>query len=381
MITSGSQKNIEQQIKKICTLKGPLKRKFMDGWRSIWKESYANIGQYGFCGRNGMEGVLTPKGNWSPVNQFNTNYTINIKIVEKLNEWIYQDFFLKGLNNFNGELISEITFEDDKIDKEIENYFSWVRYYNDKILIDQRVMSSKDFLYELFEISSRTMGIGTYAEICIEYHFKKHITSTNIYRTSAIRGSLDDMVNGCDLFTINKTDKTKIKKIQTKVVKFFENNFKNLIDVNDYLEKEIDFLILASMNYDYRFNTISPDEIIVLNLNNETIIEKPNNWFTYNTKNVVMKEKIDEIFNSQIFFEFFVYCTKNDIEFLLEVSDETNFDYNKEERKLNAHLPSGSENFDNDKIYDIWSKIIENISKSEEDRNTMMLTLNKLFKK
>lgn len=384
MYPTGTHKNIDYQIKKICTMKGPIKRKFMDEWRNIWRESYVDINQYGICKKNNGEGVLTPKGNWSPVNQFNTNYTINIKIVKKINEWIFNDYFLKGINNINGELLREITFENDdpkSIENEIQNYFYWIRHFRDRILIDQRQIGASDFLYDLFEIAAKTMGVGTFAELCVEYHFKKNIQTAHIYRTSVVRGSVDDMVYGCDLFTVNKNDKTKIKKIQNKVVKFFGDRFQNLIDVNDYIDKEINFLSLVSLNYDYRYHTINPDKIVILHLNQDTIIDLSDGWYTYNKKNIVMEEKIDDIFNSKMFFEFFIYCTKNDIEFLVEVSEETKFNYIKEEKKLIANLPTESENFDTQKIYNIWSEIIDNISKNIEDKELMMNNLKNLFKK
>jgi len=356
----------------------------MDEWSNMFKECYRNKNQYGFCEKNGTYGVLTLKRSWSPVNQFNTNYLVNIKIIEKLNEWIFQDYFLKGINNLNGEPLKEITFEDDRpnyIEEEIKNYFNWFREYKDRILIDHRMIGPSDFLYELFHIASKTIGTGTYGELCIEHYFKKNVKSAKIYRTSLTRGSTIDMVNGCDLFTINNEDNSKVKRIQSKVVKFQGDSFKNIIDVKDYIGKNIDFLVLVSLNYDFRFHTVTPTKMVFLYLKEDTIISQLNGWYTYNKNNVLMEEKIDDIFNSKIFFEFFMYCSKNDVEFSLEVSEDTELKFLNDERKVCVNLPSSSENFDIEKIYDTWVEIIKNISQKQEDIDLMMETLKNLFKK
>lgn len=384
MYSAGNLRNIENHVKRICTIKGPIKDLFMDEWSNMFKECYRNKNQYGFCEKNGTYGVLTLKRSWSPVNQFNTNYLVNIKIIEKLNEWIFQDYFLKGINNLNGEPLKEITFEDDRpnyIEEEIKNYFNWFREYKDRILIDHRMIGPSDFLYELFHIASKTIGTGTYGELCIEHYFKKNVKSAKIYRTSLTRGSTIDMVNGCDLFTINNEDNSKVKRIQSKVVKFQGDSFKNIIDVKDYIGKNIDFLVLVSLNYDFRFHTVTPTKMVFLYLKEDTIISQLNGWYTYNKNNVLMEEKIDDIFNSKIFFEFFMYCSKNDVEFSLEVSEDTELKFLNDERKVCVNLPSSSENFDIEKIYDTWVEIIKNISQKQEDIDLMMETLKNLFKK
>ena len=163
MYSTGNLRNIENHVKKICTIKGPIKDLFLSEWREVFKECYLSKNQYGFCQKNSTYGVLTPKGSWSPVNQFNTNYIVNIKIIEKLNEWIFQDYFLKGVNNLNGEPLREITFDNDSpnyIEREIRNYFKWFRVYKDRILIDHKIIGPSDFLYELFHIASKTIGTG-----------------------------------------------------------------------------------------------------------------------------------------------------------------------------------------------------------------------------
>ena len=384
MYSAGNLRNIENHVKKICTIKGPIKDLFLSEWREIFKECYLNKKQYGFCERNGTYGVLTPKGSWSPVNQFNTNYTVNIKIIEKLNEWIFQDYFLKGVNNLNGQPLKEITFDNDSpnyIEDEIKNYFKWFRVYKEKILIDHKIIGPSDFLYELFDIASRIIGTGTYGELCIEHYFKKNVTSAKIYRTSLQRGSSIDMISGCDLFTVNNDDSSKIKRIQSKVVKFQGDSFKNLIDVSDYINKNIDFLALVSLNYDFRLNTVNPTKMVFLYLKEDTIISESHGWYTYNKNNVLMEEKIDDILNSKIFFEFFMYCSKNDVEFSLNVSEDTDLNFIKEERKVCVNLPSNSEDFDMDKIRNVWMEIIQTISKKQEDIDFMETTLKNLFKK
>jgi len=87
------------------------------------------------------------------------------------------------------------------------------------------------------------------------------------------------------------------------------------------------------------------------------------------------------MFNSKIFFEFFMYCSKNEVEFVLEVSEETNLNFIKDENKVIVNLPSNSEDFDIQKIYNVWVEIIQNISKKQEDIDFMMNTLKNLFEK
>ena len=383
MYSTGNLRNIENHVKKICTIKGPIKDLFLSEWREVFKECYLSKNQYGFCQKNGTYGVLTPKGSWSPVNQFNTNYIVNIKIIEKLNEWIFQDYFLKGVNNLNGEPLREITFDNDSpnyIEREIRNYFKWFRVYKDRILIDHKIIGPSDFLYELFHIASKTIGTGTYGELCIEHYFKKNVKTAKIYRTSLVRGSSIDMVNGCDLFTVNNDDNTKVKRIQSKVVKFEGDSFKNIIDVRDYIGKNINYLVLVSLNYDFRFHTVNPTRMVFLHLKEDTIIPELNGWYTYNKNNILMEEKIDDIFNSKIFFEFFMYCSKNDVEFSLEVSEDTNLNFIEEERKVCVSLPAGNENFDVNKIHETWIQIINSISQKQEDIDLMKNTLKNLFK-
>jgi hypothetical protein len=87
------------------------------------------------------------------------------------------------------------------------------------------------------------------------------------------------------------------------------------------------------------------------------------------------------MFNSKIFFEFFMYCSKNEIEFSLEVSEETNLIFNKDENKVIVNLPSNSEDFDIEKIREVWVEIIKSISKKQEDIDFMMDFLENLFEK
>jgi hypothetical protein len=134
------------------------------------------------------------------------------------------------------------------------------------------------------------------------------------------------------------------------------------------------------LNYDFRFHTVNPTRMVFLHLKEDTIIPELNGWYTYNKNNVLMEEKIDDIFNSKIFFEFFMYCSKNDVEFSLEVSEDTNLNFIKEERKVCVSLPAGNENFDVNKIHETWIEIINSISQKQEDIDLMKNTLKNLFK-
>jgi hypothetical protein len=76
-----------------------------------------------------------------------------------------------------------------------------------------------------------------------------------------------------------------------------------------------------------------------------------------------------------------MYCSKNEVEFVLEVSEETNLNFIKDENKVIVNLPSNSEDFDIQKIYNVWVEIIQNTSKKQEDIDFMMNTLKNLFEK
>jgi hypothetical protein len=387
MFPINDNKNIHEHFVKITSYSGPIKLKFLKLWEELYRDIYSEYGQYGKCLKNNTTGVLTPKGNWSPINQFNTNYTINVEIAQKVNEWIMDEFIFRGIDEVEGRNVKEITFDkvryssfEDYISEEIENYFFWLRYYKDRIFIDQNLMCQNDFLYQLFETASRTLGSGTYAEFCIEYFYKKKYPFSNIFRTSSIRGDLTDMVGGCDLFIYDKDDSSKIKKFQSKVVRIDKNNvFNKQIDVKTYLKKGINYLVLVSLNYDYKSGNIKPDRMIFLRIDDELIIKLPKG-FTYNKENLVMTEKIDDIFHSQVFFEFFVYCTKNDVEFSLEVGENTSFEFIESERKINAVLPKESKNFNHGEIKDVWLKIIDSITTKNEDKESMYEKLENLFK-
>ena len=384
MYQNKTRKNIDEHITSIVTIDNQIKRKFLNLWYELYEDCYSEYNQYGLCLRNNKTGVLTPKGNWSPINQFNTNYTINSKLIQKLNEWISNDFFFRGISEVNGMDIKEITFNkedffdsEDYVEQEIDNYFFWLRHYKNKIFLNQEKMTQNDFLNELFEIAAKTLGLGTYGELCVEFFLKRKYPTTPVFRTSAVRGDKNDMIGGCDLYII---DGEKTKKFQTKVTKIGTDNiFKKLIDVNYYKRLGIDYLVLVDLNYNFIYNTMKPDRMVFLRMEDDLIIKKPNGY-TYNNNHVIMENNIDNIFHSQVFFEFFVYCTKNDVEFLLEVGDDTSFNFDKNERKLNVILPSKSEDINNEKIKESWVEIIELISKDDTDKKTMLGKLQYLFK-
>jgi hypothetical protein len=75
-----------------------------------------------------------------------------------------------------------------------------------------------------------------------------------------------------------------------------------------------------------------------------------------------------------------LYCTKNDIEFSLEVTDETKFEFLKEERKLNVFLPKESEDFHPNEIENIWAEVIDFVEKNDSDKESMMNKLKYFFK-
>lgn len=264
MYPINEQKNITSHFISITNNKSPLKNKFLMFWEKLCRETFTQYNQYGICQRNGNKGVLTPNGNWSPVNQYNTNYTINSKIAEKINKWISDEFVFKGHNQIDGREVKKITFTNDSrnyIEEEVNNYFFWLNYFKDRIFVDQKIMTRSDFQYELFEIASKTMGSGTYGEFCVEYFYKKNFPDLPIYRTSSVRGDINDMVGGCDLYTQDKDDPDKILKYQSKLMRYNSHGlFHRPVDVRNYISKGIDYLVLVILNYDFKYGTINPED-------------------------------------------------------------------------------------------------------------------------
>lgn len=377
-----THKELNDHFKLITTKSGDVKDFFIKKWRFLCEDSYILHKLYGLCKKNNMVGVLTPSHGWSPINQFNTNYSVNLKLSEYVNELIKKEFILKGVPKINGRKVKDITFNKEEFDdsqdyiiKEIENYFFWLNHYKEKIFVDLRKLKPDDFLYELITLANKTMGNGTFGESCVEYYLKKNMTDVVTHRTSSIRGNLNDMVGGYDLYTTSKIN-DDVEKYQSKVVKMYDDSFNAYIDCRNYYNKGIRKLVLVELNY---FNdTINPSYMTFLNLKPDTIY-KDGFKYRYKKEHLIMKTEINEIFHSKIFYEFFMYCSKQDIHFSFEVGDDNSFDYNKENKSVSIVLPKESEEFNDKIILDGWRNVIDDIETDNEMKSKLQKDLDKFL--
>lgn len=89
----------------------------------------------------------------------------------------------------------------------------------------------------------------------------------------------------------------------------------------------------------------------------------------------------NNIFNSKIFYEFFLFCTKRNIDFVLEISEKSKIKYNSNENKLTASLSKKDYEFKPQMIYSVWNKIIDNNIVDMDEKEKIKKELNDLFKK
>lgn len=89
----------------------------------------------------------------------------------------------------------------------------------------------------------------------------------------------------------------------------------------------------------------------------------------------------NNIFNSKIFYEFFLFCTKKNIDFVLEISEKSKIKYNSNENKLIASLSKKDDEFKPQMIYSVWNKIIDNNIVDMDEKEKIKKELNDLFKK
>jgi len=89
----------------------------------------------------------------------------------------------------------------------------------------------------------------------------------------------------------------------------------------------------------------------------------------------------NNIFNSKIFYEFFLFCTKRNIDFVLEISEKSKIKYNSNENKLSASLSKKDDEFKPQMIYSVWNKIIDNNIVDIGEKEKIKKELNDLFEK
>jgi hypothetical protein len=93
-----------------------------------------------------------------------------------------------------------------------------------------------------------------------------------------------------------------------------------------------------------------------------------------------MENLNNNIFNSKIFYEFFIFCVKNKIDFNLEIKEKSKIKYDSKKNKIIANLSKDDNEFKPKTIYDVWLKIINNIIIDLVEKEKLKKELEDLFK-
>jgi len=93
-----------------------------------------------------------------------------------------------------------------------------------------------------------------------------------------------------------------------------------------------------------------------------------------------MPNKSNNIFNSKIFYEFFVFCTKKNINFTIEINEKSKIKYDYKDNKITAVLSKNDDEFKPKIIYDVWNKIIEKHITNNNEKEKIKKDLENLFK-
>ena len=362
-------------------------------WYEIYERYYTPFSQYGKCKDNDKFGVLTPRGYWSPINQFNTNASVQSNLAEYLNKRIDSDFISKGITQTEfGDVrpiemsISRI-HDLDYLKSELENYFWWLDFYGEDIFINQKFIPKNHILGDLIDIAVETMARGKYGEFLTEYHLRMKRPELKINRTTMVKGSHDDMVRGTDLITYveNMNGTVTEERYQIKVMGISNNNsfYKN-INYTDYHNKGVNFLVAVSLNRIGDFS--SKRHITVLHMDpkfySQTRDYKNRAVTKFTNDAIVMNDELDYISTDKIFYEFFLYCTKHDLNFVLEFDDTeegrnyelwgtVSMDFDPDKNIVNLVLPRKRENYYKEDVIVGWRKIAQSIESGPQLEETL----------
>jgi hypothetical protein len=351
-------------VKSVCAGEGGYNSKYQKLKNDIllpnWSQIYKRYEQYGQSKVDGKgRNSIYFKNKWSVLNQFNTNSTIQQKIITFLNKKILIDF----PETYEQEKIwvnPDEILNYDYLCNCIENYFIWLNFYFDDIFIDLNNVNSTHFLYELMEMGYEIMGNGTFCELIGEYQLKLMRRDCDVLRIGG-RGSQNDMLNGVDIEVIDRETK-KIELYQSKKLKLYGMTIYGKLNYEDYLKKGITHILLFSMGdkkYDDKMH------IIELTLNTFSRIEKNGGTNILLNPGYMQNIKISNMFKSEALLKFWIYVSKNDIPFIMDIGDETKFEYNKEENKIYSILPKDGEKFNKESLSDVWTNLIRTIEKEE----------------
>lgn len=361
-------------------------------WYKIFESNYSRHNQYGLCENNKTVGVLTPRGLWSSINQFNTNSTVLSTLASYLNKRIYDDFLDRGITQIEFGEIQPIEFTQAQINNipyvrsQLENYLWWIEFYADDIFINQRNIPKGHILNTLIDIAVETMSRGKYAEFLTEYHIRVNRPHIYVNRTTMVKGAHDDMSLGTDLIThfVNKDGVEVSHRYQIKVLNILNGDtiYKN-IDINDYHNKGVHFFVAISLNRVGDFGT--PRRITILHMNPKyytfTKDRKNRDIIKFTNESILMNEELDYLSLDKVFYEFFLYCTKHDLNFVLEFNDDpsllpehwgtVNIEFNDETNIVNLTLPRQRKNYYREDVIRGWRGIAGSIESGDDLQSTL----------
>lgn len=84
-----------------------------------------------------------------------------------------------------------------------------------------------------------------------------------------------------------------------------------------------------------------------------------------------MVNSSNEIFRTKIFYEFFIYCMEKRLQYNMDITDNTSFEFNDIEKIVSVVIPKNIDDYNEDIILNGWKKIIEKIE-SENKINEML---------
>lgn len=364
--------NISESFKTIVGERSPFKNAFMHHWSLIYKDYYGSFNQYGHCKENGNQGVLDENGKWSYLNLFNTNYSVNTHLCGYINKRIRNELISKGIRQLDDLLVNPVSFENNGFDseskfleKEMEKYFTWVRFFGDDIFLPHGQIKDGTILRELINISKTTFHNGTYCEVVLQYYIMKWDPNVIAHRTSIVRGSSEDF-SGRDIYTTDLTGKV-LNEYQSKLTGIYKNSIKKL-DNRRYQQSGVHFMGLVDLFSGFK------RRVVILNLVPDLFFTNQEGKYEFTDDKIYKKTVMSNFFApDSAFYNFFLYCSKKDIVFDLEKNDESEMDvqYDSKENKVIAILPSDEDKLDNIMILTLWGEMIDALDTGEVRNNNM----------
>jgi hypothetical protein len=326
-------------------------------WIETFRKNYDGTKYRGVCPYNGKTGLIVPDTlKWSPINQFNTNYSAQTILIKFINDLIIDNYLSKDINKINYRPIKLIEFDKDKCENssdyiinQLRNYFFWVDYFSKDIFKDIDTLTSNDILYHMIEMVNSTMAKGMWGELILCSLMKQK--NINIFRYGGM-GSKEDMNTGVDLYTLENNIKTTY---QIKMFKVYdEYTIKNKVNFTHYEQKGIDVMSCVDLVNEKIINI----DIKKCNSTKEDILSEDS---------IMETMDVPTIFSSSILYKFYLYCIKLNFNFEITL-DSNKFSHIIEDKNINLTIPKNIDDFNVQYIKNLWETMIneyENVNNKE----------------